>query len=163
MKRFTSSDGFSLLELMAVIAIIAILATLAIPSRTGPVTQKKIIESLELVDSYRASIEEYYFLNAGSFPQDNVAAGIPEPNKILGNYLEKVEVRDGVLHLFLGQKMPPKLHGKIVSWRPVYVKDSLDSKISWVCGVSEVPKGMTGAGRNLTNLNVQFLPGRCRI
>lgn len=163
MRRKRFSKGFSLIELMIVLAIIAILALLAIPSRTGPVTQKKIIESLDLVDSYRQQIEVYYHLHAGSFPEDNEAAGMPDANKILGNYLEKVEVRDGVMHLFLGQKMPPSLHGKIISWRPVYVEDSPASKISWVCGVSEVPKGMTGAGQNLTDVKPIFLPGRCRI
>jgi len=163
MKQISNAKGFTLLEIMIALSIVAILALAAIPSRTGPVTQKKIIESLDLVDSYRESIEIYYHLNAGNFPEDNAAAKIPEPNKILGNYLQRLEVRDGVMHLFLGQKMPPELHGKILSWRPVYVKDSPSTKLSWVCGVSEVPEGMTGAGRNLTDVPALFLPGRCRV
>jgi type IV pilus assembly protein PilA len=154
--------GFTLLEVMVVIAIIAILATLAIPSQIGAITQRRVLESKNLVEPYKGIIGAYFLGHAGEFPEDNEAAGLPEPNKILGNYLEKMEVRDGVMHLYLGQKMPAKLHHKIVSIRPIFVKDSPLSPIDWVCGKDEVPLGMTAAGINLTDLDVQFLPGSCR-
>ena len=154
--------GFTLIEVMVVIAIIAILATLAIPSRMGEITQKRVIESIELVEPYKASIENYFRLHGGEFPDDNAAAGLPDPNKIIGNYLEKMEVRDGAMHLYLGRKMPDNLHHKIVSIRPIFVKDSPQSPISWVCGASEVPLGMSASGRDLTDLSKIFLPGRCR-
>ena len=155
-------DGFTLLEIMVVIAIIAILATLAIPSQTGAITQRKVLESYELVTPYKNNIENYFKLHAGEFPNNNEEAGLPEPRKILWNYLEKVEVREGVMHLYFGQKMPSVLHGKILSVRPIFVKDSPNSPLSWICGHNEVPAGMTGAGINLTDLEMMFLPGRCR-
>jgi len=157
-----NTQGFTLLEIMIVLAIIAILATLAVPSKIGEITQKRVIESLELVEPYKAAIVAYHRLNAGTFPANNADAGLPEPRKIIGNYLEKVEIRDGVMHLFLGQKLPQKLHHKKISIRPVFVKDSPASPISWVCGANQVPPGMTAAGINLTDLDVVFLPGRCR-
>ena len=154
--------GFTLLEVVIVVAIIAILATLALPSRLGEVTQKRIVETIELVEPYKDNIEAYYRSHGGSFPDDNHSAGIPDPDKIIGNYLAKTEVRDGVLHLYLGNKLPKQLHNKILSLRPVYVKDSPTSPVSWICGYDAVPNGMTGAGRNLTDLERGFLPGRCR-
>jgi len=154
--------GFSLIEIMVVIAIMAILATLAIPSQTGRITQQRIVETLELIEPYKSNIEAYYKSNGGNFPDDNDQAGMPEPNKIIGNYLEKLEIRAGVMHLYLGQKLPSQLHHKIISVRPVFVKDSPNSPVSWICGLNDIPSGMTGAGINLTDLDSLFLPGRCR-
>jgi type IV pilus assembly protein PilA len=154
--------GFSLLEIMVVIAIIAIIATLAIPSQTGAITQRRVIESIELVEPYKANIEAYYHLHAGEFPKNNKEARLPESDKILGNYIEKMEVREGVMHLYFGQKMPEKLKHKILSIRPVFVKDSPNSRISWICGMNTIPNGMTAAGTNLTDFEILFLPGRCR-
>jgi len=147
---------------MVVLGIVAILATLAMPSQLGRITQQRIVETLELIEPYKSTIENYYRLNAGNFPDDNDAAGMPEPNKILGNYLEKLILREGVMHLTLGQELPEQLHDKIISIRPVFVKDSPNSPISWICGLNDVPNGMTAAGTNLTNLDTRFLPGRCR-
>lgn len=154
--------GFSLIEIMVVIAIIAILATLAIPSQTGRITQQRIVETIELIDPYKNNIETYFKFHSGEFPNNNEEAGLPEPNKILGNYLEKMDIKDGVMHLYFGQKMPASLHGKILSLRPVFVKDSPNSPLSWICGFNEIPTGMTAAGINLTDLDRLVLPGRCR-
>jgi type IV pilus assembly protein PilA len=155
-------QGFTLIEVMLVVAIIAILATLALPSRMGAITQQKVLESINLVEQYKPLIENYYRFNGGTFPTDNHALGIPEADKIIGNYLEKMEVRDGVMHLYLGNKLSAELQHKIVSIRPLFVENSINSPISWICGFNEVPGGMKAAGRNLTDLDRVFLPGRCR-
>ena len=158
----TNSRGFTLLEIMIVIAIVVILATLALPSQTSAITQRKVLESYQLVEPYKDNITRYYKLHSGTLPTNNEAAGLPEPRQILGNYLEKMEVREGVMNLYFGQKMPQKLHGNVLSIRPVFVKDSPDSPLSWICGYNDVPDGMTGAGINLTDMDMMFLPGRCR-
>ncbi|GHA03303.1 hypothetical protein GCM10008090_10400 [Arenicella chitinivorans] len=154
--------GFSLLELMVVVAVIAILATLALPSNLGRITQQRMVETIELVEPYKAYVAAYYRGNTGTFPTDNAAAGLPEPSKIKGNYLRKLEIRDGVMHLTLGQKLPESLHDKVLSIRPVFVKDEPSTPISWICGHESVPSGMHAAGTNLTDLDTMFLPGRCR-
>ena len=155
-------SGFSLLEIMVVLAIVAILATLAIPSQSGAIMQKRVVETLELMSPYRDNIEAYYKFTGGKLPASNKQANIPEPDKILSNYVEKMEVRDGVMHIYFGQKVPPPLHHKVLSWRMVFVKDTPDTPISWICGYDTVPEGMTAAGTNLTDLDIQYLPGRCR-
>ena len=161
-KNKLLSYGFSLIEIMVVIAILAILATLALPSQSGAITQRKVLETYKLVFPYTENIETYFKSHSGEFPNNNEEASLPEPNKILGNYLEKMEVREGVMHLYFGQKMPEAFHGKILSIRPVFVQDSPTSPMSWICGMNDVPAGMTGAGINLTDLDTMFLPGRCR-
>lgn len=162
-RQALNSLGFTLLEVMIVVALVALLAIMAVPSQIGRVTQQRIIESVELVERYKKDIEKYYFSHGGRFPDDNADAGLPEPRKIIGNYIERVEVRAGVLHLFLGQKMSKNLHNKVISIRPVYVENSVDSPISWVCGYAKVPVGMVAAGRNLSDIERLYLPGRCRI
>ena len=154
--------GFSLIEIMVVIAIIAIIATLAIPSQAGAITQRRIIESINLIDPYKLQIEAYYRFHAGKFPANNEDAGLPDADKIKGNYLEKMVIRDGAMHLYFGQKMPEKLHHKILSIRPIFVKDSPNSPVSWVCGLNKIPSGMTAAGTDFTDIEPLFLPGRCR-
>lgn len=154
--------GFTLLEIIIVIAIIAILASLAIPSQLGSITQKKVLETIELVEPYKQNIATYYRLNEGEFPTNNHQAGLPEAEKIIGNYLRKLEINDGVMHLHLGKKITDQLQNKIISIRPVYVDNSPASPISWICGFDEVPTGMKAAGSNQTDVKKMFLPGRCR-
>ena len=153
--------GFSLIEIMVVIGIIAILLTLAIPSQTGRITQKRVAETRDLFESYKPKIIRYY-AETGEFPSDNAAILLPEPNKIIGNYLDKMEVNDGAMHLYFGQKFPTKLHGRILSIRPIYVEDSPGSPVSWICGNDKVPTGMTATDENLTDLEPLFLPINCR-
>lgn len=162
MIRINRLSGFSLLEIMVVIAIIAILASLAIPSQTGAAMQRRVVETLNLVEPYKGAIVTHYFFKGGKFPASNKEAGLPEPDKIISNYMEKMEVHEGVIHIYFGQKLPEKLHHKVLSLQPVYVKDSPKSPVDWICGLNKVPDGMTAAGTNITDLEIQYLPGRCR-
>ena len=152
--------GFTLLEVMITIAIIAILAIIALPSQTGRFNQQKIVETLELVDRYKADIEKAYRAT-GKFPLDNDAAGIPSSKKVIGNYLAGMSVENGAMQLSLGNKLK-QLDGKILTVYPVFVPDSLASPISWICGFDQMPDGVIAAGVNRTNVERQNLPGRCR-
>lgn len=160
-KPAEQQSGFSLMELMIVVAIIAIMMTLTIPSQVGKINQQKIVESIELVEGFKENIAQIYHVT-GEFPADNKEAGLPEPRKILGNYLKGVYVKDGAMHLKLGKKASKNLQEKTLSIRPVYVADSRSSPISWVCGDDEVPQGMKVSGFNKTDINKANLPIRCR-
>ncbi len=153
-------QGFTLIEVLVVIGIIAILALLAIPSQLSKHNQVKVLETVELAESFKENIQAYYQLS-GKFPIDNNEASMPEPDKILGNYLKRLEMVDGAMHLVFGKKLS-RFEDQVVTIFPVYVKDSPASPISWVCGYSQPPEGMLAAGENRTTVEKVNLPLRCR-
>lgn len=161
MNKFLHSRGFTLIEMMIVLAIIAILVTLAIPNTKGRLSRDQIQESLELVSDYKTQVQTYYRLT-GEWPKDNAELGMPDPERIIGNYLVAVTLHEGALHLELGNKIGEGLNGRVLSLTPVYVPGSPASPISWVCGLSAVPKGMRAAGENLTDIEPPYLPSSCR-
>ncbi|MDN3639533.1 type II secretion system protein [Simiduia curdlanivorans] len=153
--------GFTLIEMMIVLSIIAILVTLAMPNSKGRMTRVQIEESLTLVEDYQLQVISYYKV-MGEFPADNNTLGMPDPEKIIGNYLSAVTLEQGALHLELGNKIGEGQTGKVVSLTPVFVPGSPQSPVSWVCGSAAIPNGMQAAGANLTNLELAYLPTKCR-
>ncbi|BFM11439.1 fimbrial major subunit PilE [Simiduia litorea] len=161
MHNIHTFRGFTLIEMMIVLSIIAILVTLAIPNAKGRTTRVQIEESLKLVEDYQLQVVSYYKV-MGEFPADNKTIGMPDPEKIIGNYLSAVTLEQGALHLELGNKIGEGQTGKVVSLIAVFVPGSPQSPISWVCGSAEIPAGMQAAGANLTNLELAYLPTKCR-
>ncbi len=155
------SNGFTLIEMVIVLAIMAIILVASIPSSGGKVDQVGINEALNLVKIYQPQIEGYYRTNK-EFPADNEALGMPGPESIIGNYLAAVYLDSGALHLQLGNKVRPQLKGKIISIRPVFVPDTDNAPVSWICGNDSVPVNMLAAGDNRTNVEALSLPNSCR-
>ena len=155
------SNGFTLIEVLIVLAIVAILLTLAIPNTSNRITQQRIHDTIQLVAMYQPMIEKYYHLN-NRFPNNHQDINLPEPDHIIGHYLQATEIQSGSIHLILGNKLPPSMHGKIVSLRPVVVKDSPLSPISWVCGYDDAPHPLEPVSNNRTNVEPDFLPLGCR-
>jgi len=152
--------GFTMIEILVVISIVAILALVALPSQLSRLDKQKVGESLALVGQYRQEIVAYYF-HKEIFPETNSDLNIPEPEKIIGNYVTGMEVADGAMHITFGNKSK-SLEGQILSLMPVYVEGSFGSPVSWVCGYDEIPTGMTAAGENKTNIERSSLPLSCR-
>ncbi|WP_339673092.1 pilin [Dasania marina] len=156
-----ATAGFTLIEILVVLAVIAILLTMAMPNTSHRVAQKQIKESLDLIAPFKKTIADYYLATA-TFPSNNSTAGLPDADKVMGNYLASVTVIDGALQLTLGNKALPQINGKQVSIRPIYVELSPASPVSWVCGFDEVPAAMQVSGDNQTNVELLQLPISCR-
>lgn len=160
MQKLKNKAGFTLLELMVVIAIIAILAMIALPSLTPKHTRAQIAESVDLIKDLKESINLFY-ITGKKFPRDNLEAGIPKPEHLMGNYVERIDYVMGSFDIKFGNKATGVLKGKVLSIRPIVVVDSPESPISWVCGNSSVPDGMVAVGVNKTNIENQLLPLSC--
>ncbi len=154
--------GFTLIELMIVISIIGIMVSLALPRYSARVDTARTKQAIILVEGLKSDVKEFY-KQKQYFPKNNQEAGIPVANKIISTYVSEVILKDGAFHIKFGQKTPQSITGKIITVRPIYVKDSPKSPISWICGNASIPKGMVASGENKTNLENTRLPVKCRV
>jgi type IV pilus assembly protein PilA len=160
MGKTKATSGFTLLELMVVLAVMAILAMIALPSLTPKYTRAQINESLDLLKNLKESINVFY-LAEKKFPRNNAEAGIPKPEFLLGNYVERIDFDTGAFHIIFGNKVTGVLKNRVLTVRPMVVAESPESPISWVCGNSSVPTGMMAVGQNKTDIDNIYLPLNC--
>ena len=160
-RTMQNCKAFTLIEMMIVLAIIAILALLALPDSSSAIKQAQVQESLKLIERYKSDIATYY-QSTETFPLDNDQLGIPEPKKLIGNYVSEIEIEKGAVHLLFGTKAHQQLAEKQLSVRPVFVPSSSQSPISWVCGYDVVPSGMLASGVDKTDIEPIDLPLLCR-
>ena len=149
-----------MIELIVVIAIIAILSTIALPSFEYKNTRAQTIESVELINNLKDSVNLFY-MGQHKFPRNNLQAGIPKPEQLIGNYVQHIDFVNGAFHITFGNRVNSKLKDKILSIRPIVVKDSPESPISWLCGNAKVPDGMIAVGENRTDIANSYLPMNC--
>ena len=154
-------NGFTLIELMIVVAIIGILASIAIPAYQDYTIRAQVVESFSITGELKLSIKDFY-KDRGRFPTTNDEAGVPAAEHLIGNFVEKVEVVQGAMHVEFGNYVNATLDGKILTIRPIYVSESPTSPISWTCGYRNPPEGMEAVGEDRTTLQNKHLPSSCR-
>lgn len=144
-----------------VLAVMAILALMAIPAMQEGTLRKQVKEGLALADVAKAGVQAAWSL-AGEMPADNKAAGLPEPEKIVGTMVSEVRVANGAVTLTFGNNASKALTGRKITVRPAVVPDQLIVPIAWLCHGANVPKGMEVRGRDETDLSPQMQPVECR-
>jgi len=157
----SQNRGFSLIELMVVIAIMGIMATMAVPSYQDRIVRAQVQEALKMSEAAQDSIGRYYRAHV-RLPSSNAQAGLPPPDKYVGNFVSQLLVTDGAVHLSFGQRSNRHLSAKTLTLRPAVVDAYPAVPIAWVCGQAGVPSGMQGRGENRTDLPLHFLPIDCR-
>ncbi|CWT61595.1 pilin [Neisseria meningitidis] len=161
----TLQKGFTLIELMIVIAIVGILAAVALPAYQDYTARAQVSEAILLAEGQKSAVTEYY-LNHGIWPSDNSAAGVASSADIKGKYVEKVEVKNGVVTAtMLSTGVNKEIQGKKLS---LWAKRQAGS-VKWFCGqpvqraanATDDVKAATANGTD-DKINTKHLPSTCR-
>ncbi len=155
-----STHAFTLIEMMVVVAIIAILAVMAFPDLSVATIRTQIKESAQLINVAKQGVTNFWALN-GKMPADNVEAGLPEPAKMVGKYVARIEIKNGAVNVVWGNSASTYIKDKKMTVRPAYVDGQPLIPLSWICASAPVPKGMTLAGVDITDIPLKYTPLEC--
>ena len=150
-----------MMEVLIALAIVGIIAALALPGMFNGLVRDQVIESAPLIDTARKKVAAYWAFS-GTMPDSNIEAGLPPPDKLVGNYVTSIVVRDGVIDVQFGNKASGALAGKILTFRPAVVEGTPMVPVAWVCAGTPPPGGMSVRGDDRTNIAAAVLPVNCR-
>ncbi|HEZ5273144.1 TPA: pilin [Neisseria meningitidis] len=161
----TLQKGFTLIELMIVIAIVGILAAVALPAYQDYTARAQVSEAILLAEGQKSAVTEYY-LNHGEWPGNNTSAGVATSSKIKGKYVEKVEVKNGVITAEMKSSgVNKEIQGKKLS---LWAKRQAGS-VKWFCGqpvtrnnAKATDDGVTADAANGKKIDTKHLPSTCR-
>ncbi|HFC2125187.1 TPA: pilin [Neisseria gonorrhoeae] len=125
----------------------------------------QVSEAILLAEGQKSAVTEYY-LNHGKWPADNGDAGVASSSSIKGKYVEKVEVKNGVVTAEMkSDGVNKEIKGKRLS---LWARRE-NGSVKWFCG-RPVKRGAGNAGtdddavaKDDTNaIDTKHLPSTCR-
>ncbi|ENW1670892.1 pilin, partial [Neisseria gonorrhoeae] len=90
----------------------------------------QVSEAILLAEGQKSAVTEYY-LNNGKWPADNGAAGVASASKIIGKYVQKVEVNNGVV---TAQMASSNVNKEIKDKKLSLWARRQDGSVKWFCG-----------------------------
>ncbi|HFB1532138.1 TPA: pilin [Neisseria gonorrhoeae] len=121
-------------------------------------------EAILLAEGQKSAVTEYY-LNHGKWPEDNGAAGVASASEIKGKYVQKVEVKKGVV---TAQMASTGVNKEIQDKRLSLWAKRENGSVKWFCG-QPVTRGAGNAGKaddvtkdDTNAIETKHLPSTCR-
>ncbi|ENV1681260.1 pilin, partial [Neisseria gonorrhoeae] len=121
-------------------------------------------EAILLAEGQKSAVTEYY-PNHGEWPENNGSAGVASASKIIGKYVQKVEVAKGVVTATMkSDGVNKEIKGKRLS---LWAKRQ-DGSVKWFCGqpvkrgAANDPKDAVTADTTGTKIETKHLPSTCR-
>ncbi|EMU0298797.1 pilin, partial [Neisseria gonorrhoeae] len=90
----------------------------------------QVSEAILLAEGQKSAVTEYY-LNHGTWPENNASAGVASPAEIKGKYVESVTVAKGVV---TAQMKPSGVNKEIKGKRLSLWAKREDGSVKWFCG-----------------------------
>ncbi len=121
-------------------------------------------EAILLAEGQKSAVTEYY-LNHGKWPEDNGAAGVASASEIKGKYVQKVEVKKGVV---TAQMASTGVNNEIKDKRLSLWAKRQDGSVKWFCGQPVKRDAGAGAGADdvkddgTKKIETKHLPSTCR-
>ncbi|HFA5871317.1 TPA: pilin [Neisseria gonorrhoeae] len=126
----------------------------------------QVSEAILLAEGQKSAVTEYY-LNHGKWPSDNSAAGVASsPTEIKGKYVQKVEVKNGVVTATMASSgVNKEIKDKRLS---LWAKRE-NGSVKWFCGqpvkresnnADDVTDDTNGNGNE--KIETKHLPSTCR-
>ncbi|HFA4024686.1 TPA: pilin, partial [Neisseria gonorrhoeae] len=124
----------------------------------------QVSEAILLAEGQKSAVTEYY-LNNGKWPENNGDAGVASASKIKGKYVQKVEVKNGVVTAQMASTgVNKEIKGKKLS---LWAKRQ-DGSVKWFCG-QPVTRDKADADNDDVKdaaadngINTKHLPSTCR-
>ncbi|ENT1505228.1 prepilin-type cleavage/methylation domain-containing protein [Neisseria gonorrhoeae] len=123
----------------------------------------QVSEAILLAEGQKSAVTEYY-LNNGTWPENNDSAGVASSDKIKGKYVKSVTVTNGVVTAeMLSSGVNKEIQGKKLS---LWAKRQAGS-VKWFCGqpvtrdkavTDDAVKDVTGNDK----IDTKHLPSTCR-
>ncbi|EOF8627825.1 pilin, partial [Neisseria gonorrhoeae] len=120
-------------------------------------------EAILLAEGQKSAVTEYY-LNHGKWPEDNGAAGVASASEIKGKYVQKVEVKKGVV---TAQMASTGVNKEIQDKKLSLWAKRENGSVKWFCGqpvtrTEANAKDDTVAADKDKEIDTKHLPSTCR-